>query len=146
MNIIFLVKKSLNGQMFNKPMFNECLFMEWRIIMATTGLVLTVIVMAVAVAFTYIIQYKSVISPCFVEFDDRRKKELRLMKVYNKIMESFFKVYITLIVMAVIFSYMTGNIIFALAGMYIQIIYFSISMIVMMGMYCRSRLYWRRYA
>ena len=114
--------------------------------MVTTGLVFTVIVMAVAVLFTYVIQYKSVISPCFVEFDDRRIKELKLMVVYNKVMENGFRAYIVLIVTAVMFSYMTENIIFALAGLYIQIIYFGVSMIIMVGMYYRSCVYWRKYA
>ena len=45
--------------------------------MVTTGLIFTVIVMTVAAGFTYIIQYRSVISPCFIEFDDRRIGELR---------------------------------------------------------------------
>lgn len=114
--------------------------------MVTTGLVFTVIVMAVAVVFTYVIQYKSVISPCFVEFDDRRIKELKLMVIYNKIMESSFRTYITLIVMAVLLSYVMGNTIFALVGLYIQILYFGVSMVVMVGMYYRSCLYWKRYA
>lgn len=116
------------------------------IIMVTTGLFFTFIVMAVAAVFTYVIQYKSVISPCYVEFDVRKIKELRLMAVYNKVTERSFKAYISLIAMAALFSYMTGNIIFALAGLYIQIIYFGVSMIVMVCMYYRSCLYWKRYA
>lgn len=114
--------------------------------MVTTGLFFTFIVMAVAAVFTYVIQYKSVISPCYVEFDVRKIKELRLMAVYNKVTERSFKAYISLIAMAALFSYMTGNIIFALAGLYIQIIYFGVSMIVMVCMYYRSCLYWKRYA
>lgn len=113
--------------------------------MVTTGMIFTVIVMAVAVGFTYVIQFRSVISPCFVEFDDRRIGELRLMAVYNKIMESSFRAYIVLVITAALFYYMTGNIIFELVGLYIQIIYFVASIIVMSCMYYRSILYWRRY-
>ncbi len=114
--------------------------------MVTTGLIFTVIVMTVAAGFTYIIQYRSVISPCFIEFDDRRIGELRLMTAYNRIMESSFKAYIALITAAVLFFYLTGNIIFELTGLYIQIIYFVVSVIVMICMYYRSIIYWRRYA
>lgn len=113
--------------------------------MVTENFILTVMVMVIALAFTYIIQYRSVISPCFVEFDDRRKREMKLMEIYNKIMENSFKAYITLLIMAVLFSYITESILFALVGLYIQIVYFSVSMIVMIGMYYRSCLYWKRY-
>ena len=114
--------------------------------MVTTGFAFTAIVMAVAVSFNYVIQYKSVISPCFVEFDDRRAKELRLMAVYNKIMERSFHAYIILVLIAFLFYCRTGNIIFELVGLYIQIIYFAASMVVMSCMYYRSILYWKRYA
>lgn len=114
--------------------------------MVTTGLAFTAVVMAVAVVFTYIIQYRSVISPCFVEFDDRRIKELRLMAVYNRIMESSFRGYIVLVIIAFLFYCGTGNILFELVGLYIQIVYFAVSITVMAGMYYRSILYWKRYA
>lgn len=114
--------------------------------MVATGLAFTAVVMAVAVVFTYVIQYKSVISPCFVEFDDRQTKELRIMTVYNKIMENSFRAYIILVLMAFLFYCRTGNITFEMIGLYIQIIYFVVSIIVMAGMYYRSLLYWKRYA
>ena len=112
--------------------------------MVTTDFIITVAVLVAAAFLTYIIQYDSVISPRYIEFDDRSKKELQIMQSYNKIMSGSFNTYLLLIGISVFLTCGSDNMIFAAAGMYIQIMYFISALIIMLIMYLRSRLYWKR--
>lgn len=110
----------------------------------TTEFLVTFIVLAVGAALTYLIQYESVISPGYIEFDDRSIKEMKLMEIYNRVMEGSFKFYIMLICMAAFMSYAFGSIIFITVGLYIQVSYFSAAVLLMIFIYGRSRIYWKR--
>lgn len=103
---------------------------------------MTMIILIIAAMVTYLIQYDSVISPGYIEFDDRRKKEVKLMIGYNNIFDKAFKIYIVLLVIAIILYLYMGSIVFLMAGLYIQLIYFGITIFVMGSMYVRSIHYW----
>ncbi len=113
--------------------------------MMTTNYIVTILVYIFAIGVTYLIQYCSVISPGFIEFDDRSNKELRLMQLYNKITDKGFLIYLVLVLISILMSYKWEVIVFLVAGLLIQIIYFSIIMSIMTFMYLRSKLYWKRY-
>ena len=112
--------------------------------MMTTNYIITVLVYIFAIGVTYLIQYCSVISPGFIEFDDRSNKELRLMQLYNKITDKGFLVYLLLVLVSILMSYKWEVIVFLIVGLLIQIIYFSLIMSLMIFMYLRSKLYWKK--
>ncbi|NLL93377.1 MAG: hypothetical protein GX225_04485 [Clostridiales bacterium] len=91
---------------------------------------------------TYIIQYYSVIGPCNIEFDDRKKSELTIMNKYNKLFDGIFYGYIIVGILAILIATALENIALFRCIVILELIYFVLNMVSMFIMYYRSKLYW----
>ncbi len=99
---------------------------------------------AAVMVINYLIFACSKISPCYIEFDDRKKSEMKLMREYN---EGFKKVFLMYIFTCVIISLLllasfVGFV--AMVLMAVQLMYTVGASLVMLWMYVRSFLYWER--
>lgn len=112
--------------------------------MISTEFVISFIVLLVAMGLTYVIQYESVISPGYISFDDRDRNELKIMYIYNRLMNIGFSVYVILAYSVAIVAYVKNDLSYLQTTLYIQFIYFIINLSVMIIMYYRSYLYWER--
>lgn len=108
-------------------------------------LIITFTVSAVIGMATYLIQYYSVISPCNIEFDGRRKFEINIMNKYNALFDKIFFVSVMLMMAGVTVSLVFENVTFMFVLCIVELVYFIINILAMTVMYIRSRLYWYLY-
>lgn len=98
--------------------------------------------MAIVVGINYMIQFCSKVSPCYIEFDDRRQEEMFLMKKYNIFSEKVFKGYIAASLVLGVMILLSESLILAVIVMILQLLYTIAAFTVMLMMYERSLLYW----
>ncbi len=106
--------------------------------------IVTLIALISSVGMTWLVQFRSVLSPGYLAFDGSREKEMRLMRIYNQVMDRCFGAYAAVIVILMAASYILEDISLAKAGLLVQIIYFGAALAAMIIMYCRNYLYWER--
>ncbi len=96
------------------------------------------------VVINYLVFACSKISPCYIEFDDRRKSEMKLMREYNEGFTKIFMMYIATTFVIALFTLASFSAFVAYVLMGIQLLYTVVASLVMLWMYVRSRLYWER--
>lgn len=96
------------------------------------------------VVINYLVFACSKISPCYIEFDDRRKSEIKLMREYNEGFTKIFMMYIATTFVIALFTLASFSAFVAYVLMGIQLLYTVVASLVMLWMYVRSRLYWER--
>ncbi len=99
-------------------------------------------VMVAVMVINFLIFACSKISPCYIEFDDRKKSEMKLMKEYNIGFKKVFGIYVTTSLIIALFLVASFSSFVAMVLMVAQIIYTVGSVLVMLWMYVRSILYW----
>lgn len=113
--------------------------------MITNNFLIGVVILAASTGVLSMIMYMSVLSPGYIQFDERSKLELRIMNYYNVVMDDSFKVFLAIIFCCVMLVAKTDNIFFISIALYADFIYFTVTISAMAVMYGRSRLYWARY-
>lgn len=92
----------------------------------------------------YLVYACSKISPRYIEFDDRRKSEIKLMKSYNEGFRKIFLMYIGTTVVITVFTLLSFSSFVACVLMAVQLMYTVGATFVMLWMYVRSVIYWER--
>ena len=108
------------------------------------GMVMVLSITAAVMVINYLIFACSKISPCYIEFDDRKRSEMRLMKEYNEGFKKVFGMYLFTSVIISLFVLISFSSFAAMVLMAVQITYTVGSSMVMMWMYVRSVIYWER--
>ena len=108
------------------------------------GIVIVLSITAAVMVINYLIFACSKISPCYIEFDDRKRKEMRLMREYNEGFKKVFGMYLFTSVIISLFVLISFSSFAAMVLMAVQITYTVGSSMVMMWMYVRSVIYWER--
>lgn len=104
-----------------------------------------IIVLSVVVGvmvINYLIFNCSKISPCYIEFDDRKKSEMRLMRRYNEGFDKIFKMYMFTSIVIAMMVLASFSFFAAIVLLGVQIMYTIGASVVMIWMYIRSVLYW----
>lgn len=104
--------------------------------------IISTIIIIISAAVTYVIQHYSIISPGIILFDRYNKKEMILMKKYNRLSDIAFRIYLSGVVVICAWGMLFGNTGAILSAVIFQIIYITASVAVMGFMYIRSRIYW----
>lgn len=99
-------------------------------------------VMVAVMVVNYLIFACSKISPCYIQFDDRKKSEMKLMKEYNEGFKKVFLMYVATSIVIALLMVASFSAFVAMVLMAAQIIYTVGAFVVMMWMYVRSVLYW----
>lgn len=99
------------------------------------------IISAVAVGITYLISYCSVISPGNIEFNEYDEWEKRLIYGYNIWFDKIFKLYVVGILGMLVIAYIMSEAWIFLGIQVTQIIFLTICLVIMTGMYRRSKRY-----
>lgn len=118
--------------LMTKP--RRCVKMEKEII--------STIIIIISAAVTYVIQYYSILSPGTILFDRYNKKEMILMKKYNRLSDMAFRIYLSGVLIICTWGILFQNTGAILSAAIFQIIYITASVAVMGLMYIRSRIYW----
>lgn len=102
---------------------------------------ITAIVIAI-----YLIQFCSVISPCYIEFDEDSSKEMRLMNRYNILSQKAFSIHTGSVLAGIFVSLVMGSTLTLIVLMVLQLVYLVCACFVMFAMYDRSKMYWENKA
>lgn len=107
--------------------------------------IIIVLSVSVAVMFiNYLVFAHSKISPYYIEFDERRKSEIRLMNSYNEGFRKIFYIYIFTCVTLSLMLLASFCGFVAMVLMTVQLLYTVLAFLAMLWMYIRSVLYWER--
>lgn len=106
-----------------------------------------IIVLSITLGVTiinYLIYGSSKLSPCYIEFDSRRRSEMKLMREYNDGFKKVFLMYLGTTVVITFFMLISFSWFVALVLMAVQLMYTVGATLVMVWMYVRSVIYWER--
>ncbi len=104
-----------------------------------------IIVLSITVGVTiinYLIYGSSKLSPCYIEFDSRRRSEMKLMREYNDGFKKVFLMYLGTTTVITFFMLISYSWFVALVLMAVQLVYTVGATLIMVWMYVRSKLYW----
>ncbi len=112
--------------------------------MSLLEIIIVLSITAGVMIINYLIFACSKISPCYIEFDNRRKKEMKLMGEYNDGFRKIFMMYVVTVAVITLFTLLSFSKFVAFVLMAVQLMYTVGATLVMSWMYVRSKLYWER--